>query len=164
MSKLELELFLTSFGYSNGRPKTSNKDMIISVKNMINVPKTIRDKHNGTSEELQKALLNIESNKEQYNSILNNLKVKVEEMINNSKNEAINIYIGCEAGKHRSVAVVSMLEKDLASIVKDINISFDICHRDLSDDGERKKKSTIMKDRSKERDSKRKFINNEDDF
>src|SRR5207244_1391341 len=53
---------LTSFGYANGKPREENGDMVISVKNMFSVEKNIRNNHLGTSEELQRALLDMSAN------------------------------------------------------------------------------------------------------
>jgi RNase adaptor protein for sRNA GlmZ degradation len=184
-SNLTKEITLISFGYLHGKPKTYRGDYVISIKNMFSVSKDIRDKYDGTSVELQKALLNIQANKEQYESIIVDLKEKLNDILNSPKDEDINIFIGCEAGKHRSVAVVSMLKKELSEIIKNMiiedrehkEITLKVEHRDLNNNsqkksdndddtntvgmGKRKNKQDIKKDRSQKRDAKTKFMSDD---
>ena len=83
---------LISFGYGNGKPKILNDDILVSVRDMKNVIKSIRDKYMGTSDDLQIELMHIKSNKEYYDSLLQ----KLINIIKLSYQENINIYIGCE--------------------------------------------------------------------
>lgn len=153
---------LVSFGFTNGKPRASDDDTVISVRDMFNVEKRLRDNHNGTSTELQRALMDMEANKERYDEILEELKPDLTDMINTDDDEEITIYVGCEVGKHRSVAVVSLMFKDLPEILKKLpiknrknkEIHMNIEHRDLERNGFRKNKKNLEQDRSRRRDKK----------
>ena len=80
---------LVSFGFSNGKPKQYDKDtdVMISVKDMFSVEKKLRDSYDGTAEELQKALMNMEANKDRYDNILEQTKTQIMEMLNEDLDE-----------------------------------------------------------------------------
>jgi RNase adaptor protein for sRNA GlmZ degradation len=151
---------LISFSFDSGKPKITDHDIIISVRDMFNVEKKIRDTHNGTSKELQRALLNIEANKSHYDEIVEHLTTELLDMFNTSCSEEIDIYIGCNAGTHRSVAVVCMLFNELPDIFRTLDIInrtekeiiLNIDHRDLEIDGVRKNKKSLEQERLKRRD------------
>lgn len=155
---------LVSFGFTNGKPRASDDDTIISVRDMFNVEKRLRDNHNGTSTELQRALIEMEANKDRYDEIVQELIPDLTDMINTDDDEEITIFVGCVAGKHRSVAVVCMLLDDLPDILKKLpienrknkEIHMNIEHRDLEQNGFRKNKKNLNQDRSQKRDKKNK--------
>ncbi|VBB18967.1 RNase adaptor protein RapZ [Yasminevirus sp. GU-2018] len=164
--KLTKNVTFVSFGYGNGKPRVDRDDVIISVKDMFSVHKSLRDKYDGTSTELQRALLDIEANQTRYESLIEEVTAKLLEVFNSEYDEEISVYIGCEAGRHRSVAVVCMLEKEIPGIVRKMEIidranreiGFKIEHRDLNNEGRRQNKKDINQSRSKRRDAKTRFV------
>lgn len=155
--KLSKIITITSFGFSNGRPRISKGDIVISVKNMFVVAKVIRDKYDGTSPELQHALLDIEANQTRFGEILDEIIGYIQECLDTDDDDELGIFIGSETGKHRSVAVVCLLEQQLnKKIVIGENIDFElkIDHRDLVGDSTRQNKKSMNRQRQKNRDMK----------
>lgn len=152
------DISIVSFNYSNFQ---SSDDIVISVKHMFAVAKNIRDKYDGTAKELQTALLDIDANKESYDFILEGLKSQVSEFVSDDFDDEyeMTVYVGCDDGKQRSVAVACMLDRDLRTYVKqlnlgDIKVTFNLEHRDLKASTVRKNKKFIDQNRSKNRDKK----------
>jgi RNase adaptor protein for sRNA GlmZ degradation len=128
---------------------------------MKNVSKQLRDKYMGSSEELQIALMDIKSNKEYYDSILQ----KIMSIIELSCQETINIFIGCEQGKHRSVAVVCMLSNDIYEVFKSSKeLIMNVRHRDLENIQTLSTKKEQNKARTKDRDRKIEILNHSYDY
>jgi RNase adaptor protein for sRNA GlmZ degradation len=92
-------LTLYSFGYRYGKPVGE----VLSVRHFEGPPKAAR-KLDGRSKRLQKEIL--ADNEEFYIR----LQQRVEELM---KTGVTQIYIGCEYGRHRSVAVVEALATEL---------------------------------------------------
>jgi RNase adaptor protein for sRNA GlmZ degradation len=105
--------------------------------------------------------MNIKSNKEYYDSILQKILADIELLCQ----ENINIYIGCEQGKHRSVAVVCMLSNDIYEIFKSSKkIIMNVRHRDLENMLLLTTKKERNKARTKDRDRKIEILNHSTDY
>lgn len=165
MSNTSIKLIkLVSFGYANGRPQTYYGDVIASVRDMFTISKQLRDTHDGTFVELQRALMDIYANKTRYDELVSEVKSKIDQLYTMSDDD-MTFYIGCEAGKHRSVAVVCLLEKDLIEYIKQENtkhascrVELEVSHRDLNLTNEhRRNKKNMTQNRTKCRDSKSRY-------
>ena len=142
---------ITSFSYDNGRPKVNASGVVYSVKKMNNVDKTIRDKYTGTSAQLQKELMNDDFNKNMYDKLVADVIKRVLLFQSNNETE-LNIFIGCNAGKHRSVATVCVLSSEITCKFNDININ--TSHMMLDADKLKMRKKDKLITRSKNRDEK----------
>ena len=141
---------IISFGYINGKPNINENDLLLGVRHMNNVNKKLRDKYDGTYGELQRELLEDMYNKKIYDDIIDQIFAKISGCNNLAE---LNIFVGCEKGIHRSVAVSICLSKDINSRF-DNNIN--IFHRDLR--GLIISKKRFTQNRSIERNLKLEFI------
>lgn len=126
MAKASIQTInITSFSYKNGEPKLYKGDLLFSVRNMNHVNRDIQSDYDGRSKRLQKALFEDSYNQDLYQDIID----QIEYHLRRQRPNKINIYIGCVLGRHRSVATVCLLQKDLFAKFKRsvINLS----HREL---------------------------------
>jgi RNase adaptor protein for sRNA GlmZ degradation len=157
---------IMSFGHVNGKPEIVEADLLYSIKNFANVKKKIRDVYDGTAYELQRSLLDNVSNKEKYDEIIKEIKDRIIS-IKDSEKAHLNVYIGCHAGHHRSVAVASLLVVDLKPLLKDhlakYDVQFSLEHRDLDPDKalEFGKNKKATQNRMKRRDAKNLIMNDD---
>ena len=120
---------LVSFGYIYGHPPKT--DLNISVKKFPNPSKHIRTSYNGTMKRLQEDLMGTSGFNSMYQDVLNQIITRINEHDNNV--DTLTIGIGCEKGKHRSVAIVEMLQRSLN------NTQVQVVHRDLEKKSRSKK-------------------------
>jgi len=121
----QLQIELISFGYPKGVP--FHADMMMDVRFLPNPywDTVLRDR-DGRDAEVQRAVLSESKARE----ILENFFQLVETFVGycNSKERAYFILgIGCTGGRHRSVAVVCMLEERLRTL----GYSSKVVHRDI---------------------------------
>jgi UPF0042 nucleotide-binding protein len=120
-----MEIQITSFGFSNGIPVAS--DMIFDTRILPN-PHYVDSVRplGGLNEEIENFVL-----KEDYAiEYLDKLKDFINFFVHNStnsKNQNINISVGCTGGKHRSVVIAEDIYKFLK--VNDFDVK--VYHRDL---------------------------------
>ena len=139
---------LISFGYIYGHPPKTNLN--ISVKKFPNPSKHIRSSYNGTQKRLQDDLCGTPSFNSMYQDVLSQVITGIDacntiNSLNTSQNPEITIGLGCEKGKHRSVAIVEMLAKDLH------NYNVQVVHRDLEKKSRTKKLTQQYNDRRLEK-------------
>ena len=120
-----MDIQITSFGFSNGVPL--NPDMIFDMRILPN-PHYVDSLRplNGLNEEIKDFVL-----KEDYSvEFLHKLKDYINFFIQNyanSKDQNINICIGCTGGKHRSVVIA----EEIYNFLKVNGLSVQIFHRDI---------------------------------
>jgi len=119
-----------SFGYRYGPPSA---DFILSVRHFPNPSKSSRDRLTGLSSRLQKEIFQQKDSSELYTSIL----TEIDQFVNNIEKEEVTIAVGCEEGKHRSVAIIEKLAREVVFAHSECEIH----HRDL----ERKKKQIKLR-------------------
>ncbi len=140
---------LISYGGSYGRP--DGWDLCISVSHFENPPKSCRDQMTGLSSRLQKEVYQHESFEGLYQPIFANIIKLIQK---NVTQENLMIAVGCEMGKHRSVAIVEKIRNDLISQSICQRDQIEVIHRDL----ERKQRQiATQKEYAKRRDEKRGF-------
>ena len=100
---------LQSFGYKYGAAKSQ---LVISIRHFKNPSKSARQ-YDGRSRRLQKEVY--KDNEKAIIELAGFIKSKIDEGIT-------DIAIGCEKGKHRSVAVVEIIGRELG---------LEISHRDV---------------------------------
>lgn len=132
-------LHLISFGSKYGPPKEADK--IISVKHFENPSKEVRDNYTGTSKRLQKEIYAQPNFETYYSQILD----RIREL--SSAADDLVVGIGCEEGKHRSVAIVEKLTLDLKEFFEKIEIE----HRDINRKKNEKSKNRTYSERRKQK-------------
>jgi len=137
-------LLLFSFGHRYGLPpkygaheagtgesESPGAHLIVDARILPNPPRQIRTTYTGLSETFQQTLFADEKCALFYEHTLSKVKTFLAEVDPNLEPAgAVNIGIGCEMGRHRSVATVERLAHELSSVYKrewDIRI----LHRDL---------------------------------
>jgi RNase adaptor protein for sRNA GlmZ degradation len=154
------QINLTSFSYGKKKPATYTEDIIISTKDLFNTCKAIKDTNDGTAIAYQTALMEGQSNREKYTDIVEEILNKVLESMKSEDDEEIGIYISCDNGKHRSVAVACMLYRDLRPKLEAMIdptkscLKLSINHRDLFEPQHRKDKKNLSQARARNRDRK----------
>lgn len=132
-----VNLHVISFGHSFGVPK--NADLTFNLRQYPAPTRNLCQNYDGTSSKVQQDLLY----RSEYQELLQNIGESVVNLLNESKCEdnesTITIAIGCEEGKHRSVAVVEHFVNNLPSNLMNLTLCINITHehRDLN---RRKKK------------------------
>lgn len=132
---------LISFGHKYGKP---DADLLISVVDMPGPSKELR-KYNGQNKRLQKELFENPEFSMRYKQIVE----QVQSFLNNNSSDMITIAIGCEKGKHRSVAIVEKLVGDIGSDMvqhRDINRKQDMLTKKREYDLRRNEKYIINND------------------
>ena len=151
-------IILMSFGHKHGIP--SNASKVFDIRHLPGPTKHQR-RLTGISLQLRKELFA----NEEFSTAYDNIKEEVlryithdeEDDHNDSNNDLILTFvIGCEEGRHRSVAMVEQLQKDLHV---DDRSRVSIVHRDLIDN-----KQTKDRERKQQRDKKYHGNNEEEDM
>jgi UPF0042 nucleotide-binding protein len=129
-SEKTLQIELISFGYARGIPLQA--DLILDVRFLPNphYDPALRDR-DGKNPEIQQAVLAETESRE----LLERCFLWLEEMVVFFEKEDrayFKVGFGCTGGKHRSVAVVTLMEKRM----RELGYSPLILHRDIQEDGE----------------------------
>lgn len=119
MATPEIEIILFSFGHQFGKP--TDVDLIIDVRHFPNPSKLCRSKYKGIHNRLQKELYT----NPVFGSLYTPILEQIIQYINTFAKDKCTIAIGCEHGRHRSVAIVEKLANDL-----DIE-NIQVYHRDI---------------------------------
>jgi RNase adaptor protein for sRNA GlmZ degradation len=155
-----ISIDLISYSQTDTKIKSFPEDIMISVRNMQSPDKHLRDRYDGTSIELQKNLLNNSHNNVMYSDIVNTVIDRIKElMLLSDSDESLTVYVGCEKGRHRSVAVVCMLEQSIIEYLKNNkknkkNVEINVCHRELEKINNKETRKAKKLERSKDRDQK----------
>ncbi|CAF4334710.1 unnamed protein product [Rotaria sp. Silwood2] len=136
----DINIKLFSFGHSFGVPKTV--DLLYSVRHFPVSNVDSYQQYDGRHKRIQNELLNLR----QYEDIIKTIIEQLTNFIQEHNKTSITLAIGCEQGRHRSVATVERLA-DLLGTTYNVEVS----HRDLQRTGYDKKK---QKERAKNRDRK----------
>ncbi|CAF0848590.1 unnamed protein product [Rotaria sordida] len=143
----DINIKLFSFGHSFGVPKTV--DLLYSVRHFP-VPNVDNyQQYDGRHKRIQNELLNLV----QYEDIIKTIIEQLMNFIHEHKKNSITLAIGCEQGRHRSVAIIERLA-DLLGTTYNVEVK----HRDLQRTGYDKKK---QRERTTNRD--RKYNNHDED-
>lgn len=144
------QISLVSFGNRYSAPK--NTDLVISVAHFENPPRELRAKMTGLSSRLQSEFYGHPSFEDNYSEVMS----EVIEFLktNKSKNpNVVMVAIGCEEGKHRSVAIIEKLKLDLNNQYdENLYESIVVSHRDID---HKQKQITQKKQYDKRRQEKR---------
>ncbi len=128
-----------SFGYKNGRYAVDDDTMIIwiNVRHWQPPPKNIRDECDGRSTRLATALFKNPGCEDLYQGVW----VRVLYAAQHRSATRLTVAVGCEEGRHRSVAIVERLAKDLQKV----GLACVLLHRDVDNT------SAVVKKTAKER-------------
>lgn len=129
-----LSINLLSFGHAFGVPKRNDK--VFDLRQFRAPPRELCRTMDGTSKRLQSEILNLE----EYRDCMDSVATTVDESLRSGKILLV-LAIGCEEGRHRSVALVEFLKDDLPS--KFPGAKVEVEHRDL---GRRRKQMKAEKD------------------
>lgn len=135
-----------SFGYSYGVPK--NVDLLFSARHLPMTNVDNYQQYDGRHKRIQNELLDLP----EYEEMLKTIMEKLQNFIHEQGKHSITVAVGCEQGRHRSVAIIERLATMLGT-----NDHIEVNHRDLQRTGCDKKK---QQERAKNRDRK---YNNYDD-
>jgi RNase adaptor protein for sRNA GlmZ degradation len=97
---------LRSFSYRSGRPEKSG--LVFDVRHLQGPCKKSRSRYTGADLCLQNELFNDSSFSDYYDGILSAVTQEID--MNGLKD--IVVLVGCDMGKHRSVAIVEKLAKE----------------------------------------------------
>jgi len=137
------KLLLFSFGHRYGLPRKfgpletgegepPGAHLVVDARILPNPPREIRIAHTGLSETFQQTLFADEKCALFYEHTLSKIKTFLAEEVPKLDPHAnVNIGIGCEMGRHRSVATVERLARDLSLLYKN-DWDIQILHRDLN--------------------------------
>jgi UPF0042 nucleotide-binding protein len=134
----DINIKLFSFGHSFGVPK--NVDLLYSVRHFPATNVENYQEYDGRHKRIQNKLLQLK----EYEDILKMITEQLMSFID--KKNSITVTIGCEQGRHRSVAVVERLGELLG-----VTYNVEVNHRDLQRIGYDKKK---QRERTNNRDRK----------
>jgi len=123
-----LSLNLISFGYQYDKPKEA--DLVLSARHFPTPSKEVRQKHDGTHTRLQNDLYHHKDFNGLYDKLLEEILNFISQHQTNIEPAelTLTIAVGCEEGKHRSVAIIERLAMDLEEIHE---AQITITHRDL---------------------------------
>ncbi len=135
-----ININLLSFGHSFGIPK--QVDLLYSIRDFPVTNVENYQQYDGRHKRIQNELLNLT----EYEEILKTIPEQLLKYIQEHQTNSITIAVGCEQGRHRSVAVIERLAELLSS-----TYNVQINHRDLQ---RTKSEKTRQKERTKNRDKK----------
>lgn len=144
--KSHIKLF--SFGHSYGVPK--KVDLIYSVRNFPVTNVDNFQQYDGRHKRIQNELLNLT----EYEELVKTIPEQLKDFLNEHPTNSVTIAIGCEQGRHRSVAIIERLGELLG-----MSYNVEINHRDLQRMGNDK---TKQNERRKNRDRKYNDYNEND--
>jgi UPF0042 nucleotide-binding protein len=143
----DINIKLLSFGHSFGVPKQA--DLLYSIRHFPATNVENYQQYDGRHKRIQNELLHLT----EYEDILKTIPEQLMKFIDEHNKTSVTVAIGCEQGRHRSVAVVERLA-ELLGITYNVQVN----HRDLQRTGYDKNK---QRERTKNRD--RKYNNNYDE-
>jgi UPF0042 nucleotide-binding protein len=136
----DINIKLFSFGHSFGVPK--NIDLLYSVRHFPATDVESYQKYDGRHKRIQNELLHLP----EYEDILKTITEQLMNFLDGHKTNSITVAVGCEQGRHRSVAVIERLAELLG-----VTYNVEVNHRDLPRMGYDKKK---QRERTQNRDRK----------
>lgn len=110
---------ITSYGHTHGPPTSAT--ILINARHFPNPPRRMRATHNGTHRTLQDEFFKTMDCEEQYQRLKTSLLTSV--TASGVPSHELIVGIGCEEGRHRSVAIVERLGRELPEVI--------LAHRDL---------------------------------
>ena len=143
----DINIKLLSFGQSFGVPE--KVDLLYSVRHFPTTNVENYQKYDGRHIRIQNELLHLT----EYEDLLKTISEQLTNFIHEHKQNSITVAVGCEQGRHRSVAVIERLAELLRLTYK-----VEVSHRDLQRTGYDKSK---QRERTKNRD--RKYGNYDED-
>lgn len=114
---------LVSFGYRNGAPKDTTHNF--NLRNLPNVSKSMRDTCTGLHSILQNELMENKDVQAHYKQVYHEACALIH---STSRPSHLRIGFGCDVGRHRSVAIVEVLVKELRG---EVTCPIYTEHRDL---------------------------------
>ena len=142
----DINIKLLSFGHCFGLPK--KVDLLYSIRHFPGTNVENYQQYDGRHKRIQNELLN----STEYEDLLKTITEDLMNLIHEHKQFSITVAVGCERGRHRSVAMVERLAEVLGT-THNVGVN----HRDLQRTKDDKKKRN---ERTKNRDRK---YNNYDD-
>ncbi|CAF3338463.1 unnamed protein product [Rotaria socialis] len=136
----DINIKLFSFGHSFGVP--IDVDLLFSIRHLPVTNVENYQQYDGRHQRIQNELLHLA----EYEGFLETIIEQLKNFINEHNKNSITIAIGCEQGRHRSVALVERLG-DLLGNTYNVNVN----HRDLERTGYERRK---QRERTKNRDRK----------
>jgi UPF0042 nucleotide-binding protein len=143
----DINIKLFSFGHAFGVPK--KVDLLYSVRHFPTTNVENYQQYDGRHKRIQDELLHLT----EYEDIIKTIIEQLTNFINEHKKDSITLAVGCEQGRHRSVAVVERLAELLG-----VTYNVEVNHRDLKRTSYDKIK---QRERTKNRD--RKYNNHDED-
>jgi len=123
---LVLKIKFVSFAYSLGPAPKQENIHVFNLRKLPNPSSQLRRNRTGLDKELQKEFFQIPQVEATYQS----LKEQVQEIIASGTGTILlQFYFGCHAGKHRSVAFVDKMSKEMWQ--SNYQIQIQVTHRDL---------------------------------
>ena len=135
-----IRINLFSFGHSFGVPK--NVDLLYSIRHLPTTNVENYQRYDGRHKRIQNELLNLS----EYDELIKTITEQLKKYIENHSSDSISIAVGCEEGRHRSVAVIERLGEIFST-----NYEIQIHHRDLQ---RMKSEKTRQRERTTNRDRK----------
>jgi UPF0042 nucleotide-binding protein len=135
----DIRIQLISFGHSFGVPKIA--DLSYSIRHLPVTNVENYQQYDGRHKRIQNELLQLP----EYEDMIKMISEQLINFIHEHNKSCTTVAIGCEQGRHRSVAVVERLAEQLGG-----SYNVEIIHRDLQRTGYDKKKQkerTINRDR-----------------
>jgi UPF0042 nucleotide-binding protein len=136
----DIDVNLMSFGHSHGVPK--QVDLFYSVRHFPETNVENYQQYDGRHKRIQNELLNLP----EYEDLLKTITADLMKYIEEYHTNPIKIAVGCEHGRHRSVAVIERIAELLGS-----TYNVQITHRDLQ---RTKSEKNRQRERTKNRDRK----------
>jgi UPF0042 nucleotide-binding protein len=135
-----IDVNLMSFGHAFGVPK--QVDLCYSVRQFQETNIENFHQYDGRHKRVQNELLNLP----EYDDLLKRISAELPKYIEKHQTNPITIAVGCEQGRHRSVAVIERLAELFGS-----TYNVQITHRDLH---RTKSEKDRKRERTKNRDQK----------
>ncbi|TRM67767.1 hypothetical protein BD626DRAFT_105866 [Schizophyllum amplum] len=136
-------LRLTTYGFERGPPAGPAPALTFDIRDLPNPPKPVREAHLGTSEVMQQCLFEDEGVRARFAEVID----EVEEVVRKHQTkdhrpreqpdeDALTIAVCCRKGKHRSVAFVERLARELRAYLASVSWGGDwrveVVHRDVN--------------------------------
>jgi len=136
----DIDINLFSFGHSFGVPK--QVDLFYSVRHFPTTNVENYQQYDGRHKRIQNELLNLP----EYEDLLKTINEDLMKYIQEHHTNPIKVAVGCEQGRHRSVAVIERLAELLGN-----TYNVQVNHRDLQ---RTKSEKNRQRERTKNRDRK----------
>lgn len=133
-----IRVLILSFGYCYGAPK--HHDLLYNLRGYPAPQASTCKRYDGTHSNLQNELLCQEEYQTLLQTIEQDLRQALERYEDSLDDAQIVVAVGCEEGRHRSVAVVEHVINHMSAIRTKCMLSFTHEHRDLHRKREQKAK------------------------